>query len=242
MGGTWIIFRREVAQYFNSPFAYFIAAAFLMLTSFLFVNDLTVSIGTKPVQPALVPGFLSFALVFIAPLLTMRSLAEEGREGTMELLLTAPVKDSDVVFGKFLSAWFYYTLLLLLSLVYQVILLVLDTRPDMSHTVSAYIGIWLYGGATLAVGLLFSSLTENQVVSAFLATAVLLILWLGDLAGQIVANIDLARVIRQLTLQGHFSTSFAVGLIRAEDVAYYAGIIVIMVFMTIRVVESRRWR
>ena len=102
--------------------------------------------------------------------------------------------------------------------------------------------MWLYGGATLAVGLLFSAVTENQVVAAFLATAALLILWLGGLAGQIVANIEVARVINQLTLQGHFVTSFAYGLLRAEDVAYYAGLMVIMLFITIRVVESHRWR
>lgn len=242
MRGTWIVFRREVAQYFTSPFAYFIASAFLFLTGFLFTNDLNVSVGVKAAQPALVPAFLAFALIFFAPLLTMRMLAEEEREGTMELLLTAPVKDSDIVFGKFLGAWFYLSVLLGLSLLYQVILLILDTRPDLSHTASAYIGIWLYGGATMAVGLLFSSLTENQVVAAFLATATLLMLWLGDLAGQIISNIDAARIVRQLTLQGHFSTSFAVGLIRAEDVAFFAGMIVIVLFITVRIVESHRWR
>src|SRR5690606_24510294 len=109
-----------------------------------------------------------------------------------------------------------------------------------SHAISAYIGIWLYGGATLAVGLFFSAITENQILAAFLSIAALTMLWLGDLAGEIVANIELARVIRQLSLQGHFSSSFAAGLVRAEDVAYYAGIIVIMLFVTIRAVAARR--
>jgi ABC-2 type transport system permease protein len=237
----WIIFRREVGQYFASPVAYVIAAGFLILTALIFNNDLTVSATVKPASPSVVPAFLSFALVFFAPLLTMRMLAEESREGTLELLLTAPVTDSAIVLGKFLGAWFYYTMLLALTLVYQVIL-VSVTQPDLGHAISAYIGIWLYGGATIAVGLLFSALTENQVVAAFLATAALLILWLGGLAGQIVANLDLARLLFTLTLQGHFTSSFAVGLLRVEDAAYYAGMMTIMLFITIRIVESHRWR
>lgn len=241
MAGTWIIFRREVGQYLVSPVAYLIAAAFLFLTGFLFSNDLVASVTVKPASPAVVPAFLAFALVFFAPVLTMRMLAEESREGTLELLLTAPVRDSDIVLGKFLGAWFYYTLLLALTLVYQIILLSI-TQPDLGHAISAYVGIWLYGGATLSVGLFFSAITENQVVAAFLSTAALLVLYLGGLAGQIVANIELARLINQLTLQGHFVSSFAYGLVRAEDVAYYAGMMIIMLYITIRVVESHRWR
>ncbi len=241
MRATWIIFRREMQQYFVSTIAYMIAASFLLLTAMWFNNDLAQSVTVKPPEPALIPFFLSFAMIFFAPVLTMRMFAEERREGTLELLLTAPVQDSSIVFGKFLSAWGFYTLLLLATGIYQIILIQIAT-PDLAHTIGAYIGIWLYGGATLAVGIMFSALTENQVIAAFLSTAVLLFLWLGDLAGEIVANIDLARLIRKLTLQGHFSSSFAVGVLRAEDVAYYAGIIAIMLFITIRIIESQRWR
>jgi ABC-2 type transport system permease protein len=243
MRATWIVFSREIAQYFASPVAYLIAFAFLLLTGLIFNNDLVVSVSYKPAEPALIPLFLSFAMVFFAPLLTMRLLAEERREGTLELLLTAPVKDSDIIFGKFLSAWFYYTLLLVITLSYQFVLLFTTrNRPDLGHAMSAYIGIWLYGGATLAVGLVFSSLTENQIIAAFLSWTTLMFLWLGELAGQVVSNIDLARLLRTLTLPGHFTTSFAVGLVRAEDVAYYAGLIVVMLFVAIRIVESHRWR
>ena len=241
MRGTWVIFRREMRQYFASPIAYMLAAAFLLLTALLFNSDLAFSITVKPADPAVIPNFLSLMLVFFAPLFTMRILAEENREGTLELLLTAPVRDSAIVVGKFLGAWCYYSLLLVATLSYQIIL-VRISNPDLAHTAGAYIGIWLYGGATLAVGLLFSALTENQIVAAFLSTAVLILLWLGDLAGMVIANIDVARLFRTLSLQGHFSTSFSVGLIRAEDLAFFAGIIVIMLFITIRIVESHRWR
>lgn len=241
MRGTGIIFQREFGQYFASPIAYLIAAAFLLVTALIFNTNLTVSLTREPVNPAIVPVSLSFFLIFFAPVLTMRLLAEESREGTMELLLTAPVQETALVIGKFLSAWAFFTLLLGLTFIYQVILLAI-TQPTFGQAIGAYIGIWLYAGATLSVGLLFSAITENQVVAAFLSIAALMLLWLGDLAGQIVANLQLAEVIRNLTLQGHFSSSFAFGLIRLEDIVYFAGIIVIMLFVTIRVVESRRWR
>lgn len=236
-----IIFRRELATYFSSPFAYAIAAALLLLTGILFTRDLLVSMTIRPADPALVPRILSFMLIFFAPLLTMRLLAEERREGTLELLMTAPIDDGSIVVGKFLGAWAYYTVLLLLTLLYQIILISI-TPADLGHAASAYIGIWLYGGATLAVGMVYSALTENQIVAAFLSMVTLLLLWLGDGAGQIINNLEVARAVRQLSLQGHFSTSFAEGLVRAEDAVFFAGIIVVMLFIAIRLVEGNRWR
>lgn len=239
---TWVVFRRELAQYFTSPFAYLIAAAVLVFTGVLFTQDLLQrSSESTTINPAFIPSVISFTLVFFAPLLTMRLLAEEKREGTYELLLTAPVPEGSVVLGKFFGAWFYYSLLLACTFVYQFILASL-TPIDFGHTACAYIGIWLYGGATLSVGLLFSALTENQILSAFGSIIVLLLLWIGDAAGQIIGNIDVARVIRGLSLQGHYSSSFEQGLLRAEDAAFFAGIVVIMLFLTIRTVEASRWR
>ncbi len=238
---TWTIFRREVGQYFSSPFAYVIAAAVLFLTGLLFNRDLLLSMTVKPAEPALVPSVLSFTMVFFAPLLTMRLFAEERREGTLELLMTAPVSDGSIVFGKFLGAWLYFSLIMLVTVGYQFILLSI-TQPDIGHTISAYLGIWLYGGATLAVGMFFSALTENQIVAAFLSMIALMLFWLGDQAGDLIANIDAARVIRSLSLQGHFSTSFAAGLVRAEDIAFFAGMITVLLYMTIRVIEANRVR
>lgn len=241
MRTTWYIFQRELGAYFASPLAYVIGAGFLLITGVTFNNDLAFAITVRPVDPALVPNLLTLLMVLFAPLLTMRLLAEEAREGTLELLLTSPVSDLSIVLGKFLSAWAYYTVLLLLTLIYQVILAQL-TFPDLSHTIGAYLGIWLYGGATLAVGLVFSALTENQIVSAFLSTTALLLLYYGESVGEIVGSVTLAEIIFSLTLQGHFAPSFAVGIIRAEDVVYYAGLIVVMLSITVQIVHSRRWR
>lgn len=241
MRSTWFIFRREVGQYFSSPLAYIMAFAFLLITGLIFNNDLLASINRKPVDPSLIPQFMAQMLVLFAPLFTMRLISEETREGTIELLLTAPISDQSIVFGKFLSAWFYYTFLLALTFIYQIILLTISS-PDLAHTIGAYLGVWLYGGATLAIGLLFSATTDSQILAAFLSTSALTLLYLGDIAGEIVSNIDIAQILRNLTLAGHFTTSFAIGLIRLEDIIFYCGIIVIALYITIRLIESRRWR
>jgi ABC-2 type transport system permease protein len=236
-----VIYQREIAAYFSSPVSYLIAAAFLLFTGLSFNQDLAFAITVRPVDPALIPRQLTQLLVFIAPLLTMRLLAEENREGTLELLLTSPASDFSIVLGKFLAAWTYYTFLLALTLLYQLIL-VRVSFPDLAHTLGAYVGIWLYGGATLAVGLVFSALTESQILAAFLGMVVLLLLYFAESIGQIVSNIDLAEIIFNLTLQGHFVPSFAEGVIRGEDIVYYAGLIVVMLYIAVRLVESRRWR
>lgn len=239
--GLGTVFRRELGAYFTSPISYAIVAAFLLVTALVFNTNLTQSVTQSAVNPAVVPNALSFFMIFFGPVLTMRLIAEEAREGTLELLLTAPVTEAAFVIGKFLSAWAFYTLLLGLSASYQIIL-ANATAPDVGIGISAYIGIWLYGGATLSIGLLCSSLTESQVVAAFLSVAALLLLYLGDLAGQIVANLNLAVIIRAISIQGHYSGSFSLGLIRFEDIVYFAGVITVALFVTLRVVEGRRLR
>jgi ABC-2 type transport system permease protein len=179
-------------------------------------------------------------MVLFAPLLTMRLLAEETREGTLELLLTAPVSDTSIVVGKFLSVWVYYTLLLLLTLLYQLAVVSFGSL-DFAHVGAAYFGIWLYGGATLAVGMVFSAVTENQIIAAFLSAIALLILYFGASVGQIVASVELSYFIFQLTLRGHFAASFAVGVVRGEDVVYFIGMMTLMLYVTVRLVESKRW-
>lgn len=235
------IFRRELSQYFVSPLAYLIAAAFLLLTGITFNNDVTLSIGNKPANPSLIPDLLSFLLIIMAPLLTMRSIAEENREGTIELLLTAPISDHSIVIGKFLGAYVYYTILLWLTLLYQLILVSI-TMPDLAHTIGAYLGIWLYGGATLAIGIIFSASTENQILAAFMTMATLFLLYFGESVGLIVANADLARIIFALTLQGHYVPSFSIGIVRAEDIVYYCGLMVIALYIAMQIVRMRRWR
>lgn len=250
MRSIWIIARREIGQYFTSPIAYMVTFAIIMLTSFTFNSDLSQRAGRLPPDGAAVLSWFAFFTVFFAPLLTMRLFAEETREGTLELMLTLPVRDGDIVLAKFLGAWGFYTLILGVTLVYQAILLAITgaepytARPDLDlgPVISGYIGIWLFGGAALGLGLLFSALTENQVIAGFLSMAALFILWLGDFAGQVIQNRPVAEVVRRLSLQAHYSTSFLIGVIRFEDVVFFGALIVGSLFITTRLIEARRWR
>lgn len=253
MTSIWVIFKREFAQYFVSPIAYLVAFAVLILIALNFNGDLEQRVlqGLPPDGAVVVEGF-AFFMIFFAPLLTMRLLAEETREGTLELLLTLPIRDHEIVLGKFLGAWAYYTILLGLTLVYPAILASLTTFSsaplapmlDFGPIISGYIGIWLFGGATLAVGIFFSALSENQIVAGFLSLVTLFILWLGDLAGLLPTSIistDAARALRQISLQAHYSTSFVIGVIRFEDVIFYLGVMAVMLLLTIQVLAARRW-
>ncbi len=240
MSMIWTIYRREMARYFTSLIPYIVAAAFLFLTGISYYSDLTLSVTIRSTDPSAVPNFLSLALVFFAPMITMRALAEEKREGTMELMLTAPVTDTAIVLGKFLSAWTYYTLLLMVTFVYQYALVILRQQPDLGHANAAYLGIWLYGGAALAIGIMFSAMTENQIVAAFLSSSVLIIFYLGTIVGEVVPSIELANVLRVLSFQGHYSTTFAVGVIRLEDIVYFAGVIAFTLFVSTRAIEAQR--
>ncbi|HLA44115.1 MAG TPA: ABC transporter permease subunit, partial [Aggregatilineales bacterium] len=162
MSHIWTIFKREFTQYFVSPIAYLVAFAIMVLIALNFNSDLERRVlnGNPPDGTVVLRSF-AFFMVFFAPLLTMRLLSEETREGTLELLLTLPVRDSDIVLGKFLGAWAYYSVILALTIIYPIITLILTdfssdplhSTTDIGPVISGYIGIWLFGGATLAVGM-----------------------------------------------------------------------------------------
>jgi ABC-2 type transport system permease protein len=237
----WIVFKRELAAYFTSPIAYLVAFAVVLLCGLFFNSDLAARNTRATADGTVVLAAFAQLTLFFAPLLTMRLMAEENREGTIELLMTLPVNDSSIVIGKFLGAWAYYTVILALSFIYQVILVV-TAAPDFGVVMSGYLGIWLFGGAALAVGILFSALTENQIVAAFLSLAAMLALWLSDSIGLLINNRAIASALRSFSFQTHYLYSFGVGLVRLDDIVFFMGVIALMLFATIRLVESRRWR
>jgi ABC-2 type transport system permease protein len=229
------IARRELGAFFVSPIAYIVIAAFLVISGYLFSVILILS------QQADLQGVFSnvnVLLLFIAPLITMRLLADEQRNGTIELLLTAPVRDWEVVLGKFLAALGLFGVILVLTFVYPIILWMLGGNPDFGPILSGYLGMLLIGGATLSIGTLASALTENQIVAAVVAFAILLLLWLIGAAGNVITGA--AEVFRALSLPDRFS-DFARGAINLEDVIYYLSIIVGALFIATRVLETRRY-
>lgn len=239
------VFKRELALYFRSPIAYAIAFAILLFLGILFNDIVSQSNQQFPADSTIVLGVLTFLLFLIAPLLTMRLIAEESREGTLETLMTLPMSESAFIVGKFLAVWGYYTVLLLLTVIYHFILTRIGV-PDLGAAFGAYFGAWLYGGTVLAISMIWSAVTEDQIVSAFLGAATVLVLFLADAAAGWVSSqpaiAGAAEFVRELGFQAHYNNTLALGVIRAEDVAYFLFMILVALFITVRIVETRRWR
>jgi ABC-2 type transport system permease protein len=228
-------------NYLTSPITYLIMFAVMLLGGFIFNEDLAARNGTSVTSGVVV--LLSFAqwTMLFAPLITMRLLAEENREGTLELLMTLPLKDIQLVLGKFFGAWMYYTMMLAITLVFQIVLIWLSP-PDLGAVFSAYLGLWLMGGAAIAIGMIFSALNENQIVAAFLSMAVLIIFWLADTVGSVINNRELATVVRTFSFQTNFRYTFALGIVRLDNIIFFVGVIIVCLYITTQIIESRRWR
>jgi ABC-2 type transport system permease protein len=239
----WAVFKREFRQYFRSPIAYGVAFALFLFTGIYFNGYITQINGQLPADATLIPGLITFLLFLIAPLLTMRLIAEETREGTLEVLMTLPMNEAQFVIGKFLAVWAYYTVLLLVTLVYVVILSLIGT-PDLGAAAGAYFGAWLYGGAALAITLIFSALSEDQIVAAFLGAATILVLFLANTASSALSTSLpwLAEIVRELGLSAHYDATMAAGILRGEDVLYFVFLMILSIFITTLIISIRRWR
>ncbi len=228
---------KEIQAYFTSPTAYIVAVIFVALTGFFFVASIN-----SPFPEASIRGYIgptTFILILLAPALTMRLLAEEQKLGTIELLLTAPVRDWEVVLGKFMAAMAFFVGTLSLTL-YYVLLLFLYGNPDIGPLLSGYLGLILYGAAALSVGLLTSSFTSNQIIAAVVAMGILLLLVLVDQASTLVGGIP-STILSQIGLSSHFN-DFSRGIIDIGSVIYFLSVTLVFLFITIRSLESRRWR
>ena len=237
MTNAALIAWKESKSYFSTPMAYVVGATFLVLTGIFFVRDIT-----APFAEANVRGLVDWAgffMIFLSPLLTMRLLAEEQKMGTLELLLTAPVRDWEVVAGKYVAGFIILTATMSLTL-YYVLLLFWFGNPDTGPVVSAYLGLILHGGAALAVGLLASSLTSNQMVAAVVGTASLLALSFADRVADLLSG-TAREVVDGMAMSSHF-VDFSRGIVDTTHVAYYLSVAAVAVFLTIRSLEMRRWR
>jgi ABC-2 type transport system permease protein len=254
MRALWAVYKREVSLFFRSSVAYAIAFGILLLLGMLFASSVysavqfnmsgfSQQVTTADQISVNNLGLLTFLMFIIAPLLTMRLLAEESREGTLEVLMTMPMGDWAFVTGKFLAAWTFYTALLAITLVYILLLGTIGV-PDFGLTVLGYFGAWLYGGLTLAVTMVWSAVTEDQIVAAFLGAATVLVLFVADsLAGLLASRASgVSEFIRTLGLSSHFQDTMLQGVLRGEDVAYFVLIIIFALFLTTLIVGSRRWR
>lgn len=238
MRNIWTITWRELKAYFVSPVAYVVSALFLVAMGYLFSLILINS------QDASMRGTftnMTFVLLLFAPALTMRLLAEEQRLGTIELLLTAPVHDWQVVLGKFLSSVILFATMLLGPTLYYVLVLNVFGKPDMGPIATGYLGSLLLGASFLAIGVFSSSLTQNQVVAYFAGLVILILLWVADAAGGIAGPGAVSEALRYLAITRHFEDFFR-GVMDTIDMVYALSVIAVALFAATQVLQTRRWR
>ena len=228
---------KEIVIYFSSPTAYIVGLIFLALTGFFFSRDL----GNPFPEATLAPFFQGAVIIFIllAPALTMRLIAEEQKLGTIELLLTSPVRDWEVVIGKYLASLTFMLVLVALSFFYAILLFVFAS-PDPGPIWAGYLGLVLYGAASLSVGLLTSTLTSNQIVAAVVAMGILLALFFADLAFGAVGGLA-GEIIGEMSLKSHFD-DFERGVVDTKHIVYFLSVTAFFLFLSVRALESRRWR
>lgn len=239
MRNAWLIASKEFRSYLTSPMAYIVTSIFLLATGFFFwyylwssnYNDTSISGYVQN------PYFFVIFLLFAA-LVTMRLLSEEKKLGTWELLLTSPVKDSEVIVGKFMGSMGLLIVMLVLTLFYP-LMLVIFGDPDMGPILTSYLGMILLGSSALAVGIFASSLSSNQIISAVVSGGILVGLWFLGTVSQ-SAPTAIKNVLNYISLSGHFST-FAIGVIDTRDVIYYLSVTVLFLYLSIRSIEQGRW-
>ncbi len=253
MSNVLAIAQKELRSYFASPIAYVVVGLFALVFGFFYVVMLNFFV-TQSMQSAMGGGGamnvnrdliryvlqnVAVVVLFVVPLITMRAYSEEKRTGTIELLLTSPVSDLQIMFGKFLGAMALYGVMLAVTLIHIAMLFVYG-NPEWKPVATGYLGLLLMGGCFISVGLLFSSLTKNQIIAAVLTFVVLLLLWVIDWATNF-ASPGVGTFLNYVSLTSHLD-DFAKGIIDTKHVIYYLSFITFGLFLTSRAVDSERWR
>lgn len=239
----WVIASHEFSLFFISPIVYLIAAAWIALAgiAFSFFFGQMNQGGSEPTMSGTISFLAGFVMLMTAPALTMRLIADELNVGTHELLFTAPVRDWEVVVGKWLAAWGVATCFILLLGLYGLFLLTRG-NPDPGLLLGNYLGLWLIAGATLAIGVFTSSLSKYQAIAFFAGLVLIFFLYYVNLLSYIIPNDSLSKIVSDLALRTHQDKLIQQGVIDWADVAYYVGIISVFLFLGTQVLASRRWR
>ncbi len=248
------IAQKELRSYFASPIAWVILGLFALLFGFFFYTFLvlfvrqsmqmgmmggpqTVNVNLYMIRPLLQNA--TVIMLFVLPMITMRTYAEEKRSGTMELLLTSPVTDLQIIMGKFLGALALYAAMLLVTAIY-VSLLFQYGNPEWRPVASGYLGLLLLGGCFISMGLLVSSMTRNQIVAGMATFGVFLLLWVIGWIGDFTSPTT-RDIVSYLSITEHFD-DFAKGILDTKHIVYYLSFITFGLFLTAKAVDSERWR
>ncbi|HEY6291489.1 MAG TPA: ABC transporter permease subunit [Terriglobia bacterium] len=248
---------KELRAYFHSPIAYLVLAIYSVLCGFFFYSltatfvvesfRMQMSEGGAPplslnemiIRP-LFAGILTIILaLFLMPLISMRLYAEEKRTGTIELLLTSPLTDLEIILGKFFGAFALYLVMVLMTFLYVGLLFVYG-NPEAKPLIANAIGFVLFGAALLALGMWISTLTKNQIIAAVVSASVFLLLYVLDWTSAYSSS-TVGKVMSYLSLPTHFD-NFTKGVIDSGDLVYYLSVIVLGIFLTARSVEALKGR
>jgi ABC-2 type transport system permease protein len=229
------IFQKELRSYFNSPVAYIVIVVFLVILGWFFTSGIFIAnISSLRTVFETTP----FLLLFFAPAITMRLISEEKKSGTLELLLTKPVKEYEIIAGKFLAAWVFYFFTLLPTFSYYLTVALLGTL-DVGPVIGGYLGLLFVGAVFLAIGVFGSSITENQVVGFIVSFLIVFILFMLDKI-LLYVPASLASILEYLSIDYHFS-NIARGIIDSRDVFYYLSTIVFTLLLGAVSLQKRRW-
>ncbi|HWF38634.1 MAG TPA: ABC transporter permease [Candidatus Acidoferrales bacterium] len=259
MKSLYAIYRKEMGNYFVSPVAYVVVGVFLALSAFFFnyflsaVMQQALQMQMQEMEMGMHPnidvtmevmraffGLLSTLVLFLTPMLTMGVFSEERKRGTMELLMTSPITEWQIVLGKFLASLTLFAIMLLPTAGYLIFTYVRsEPVPPWRMLIAGYLGIMLLGACLLALGSFISSLTENQLIAAVLTFAAFLIVWVIDLGRN--AGGAAGDTLQYLSVIRHYD-DFTRGVIDTSSLIYYLSFIGLFVFLTVRSVDSMRWR
>ncbi|MDQ3007867.1 MAG: ABC transporter permease [Chloroflexota bacterium] len=248
MRNIWTIAKREYNHYFISPLAYVVAFIILMplgiyFAVIVFATSQQAFSGAPPPDISPITWLFCFLLVFTTPVLTMRLISDEARMGTLELLLTAPIRDFELVVGKWLSAFLFILTILAITLIFPIILHFMLVSPgiDQKLFLSAYLGVILVAGAFLALGVGISAIFTNQFAAFFVTFGLFFFLWfLVSLPANLLPSGGDA--LNYLNMSSHFNEGFNAGNINLSDIVYYISLIALGLFVGTTAIEVRRWR
>lgn len=230
------IFRKELLGYFTSPVGYIFIGVFYALSGFFFYSS-SLSAGSTDLSQLFV--MMYFALLVLVPVLTMRSFSEEKKQKTDQCLLTAPVSLGGIVAGKFLSAFVVYLIGVSSTLVYALTVSVY-AKPEWTVVFGNIVGLILLGAAFVALGILVSSLTENQMVAAILSMVLILLLYVLQVVANYVSTGWIAKALMSIAFSSRYNP-FTYGIFDLSNVLFFVSAVVIFLFLTVRVLEKKRW-
>jgi ABC-2 type transport system permease protein len=247
------IVRKEWRGYFASPIGYVVLGMYAFVFGLFYTVGLNFFVRQSMAGPQMGGGPMninqmliryvfmnsSIVMVFVVPLITMRTYAEEKRLGTVELLMTSPITDFEILIGKFLGAMSLYAAMLGLTVIH-IGLLFAYGNPEWKPVLTGYLGLLLLGGCIVSIGLFFSSLTKNQIVAGMMTVIVLLLLWLLDWMGSFLGPTG-EQVVSFVSLAGHLE-DFLRGVVDTQHVIYYLSVITFGLFLTAKAVDAERWR